>query len=133
MTGQNQHLGSGQPNLLHFTATVKYPFFVIACGQCAATAAATDLMQPIGVQIHPIVETLIHNPSRLLKKAVAEPFLGASPIIAWIVVCCLGFESSTIKFDAFAFDIFNEQIKNRDRLKFFQGLGKPSLQTVPGR
>jgi hypothetical protein len=108
VTGQNKHLSASEPNLFHLAAAIVDSLIVIPSGQGAAAASATDLMQLVRVQIHPIAETLIHDPSGLFEKAVAESFFSTPAVIAWIVVCGFDIESIAIQNDALAFDIVNK-------------------------
>jgi len=129
---QYEHFGTGGSNLVHFATTVKNAFIVISGGQGTAAATAADLVKLLGVQIHPIFQALIQNPSGLLKKTVAETFLRPASVIAGIMVSGFDFEAPAIQPNAPAFDIINQQIEDGDCPEFFQSLGKPFLQTIPG-
>lgn len=108
VTGQYKHLSTSQSNLFHLTASMINSLIVIPGGQRAAAAATTDLMQLIRVQIHPIVETLIHDPSGFLEKAMTESFLSTTAVIAWIMVCCFDIEPIVIQNDSLFLDIVNK-------------------------
>ena len=130
---QYQHPGTRCTDLLHFTAAIEDPFVVVSRCQRTAATAATDLVQPVGVQIDPILQALVHYPSGLFKIAVTEAFFGPSAIIAGVVVGGPHIETPAVQSNAPALDILDEQIKYRNGFKFLQGFGKPFLQTIPGR
>jgi hypothetical protein len=119
VTGQYQHLGAGCTDLRHFAAAVEDPFVVVSRGQRAAAAAAADLVQPVGMQVNPILKTLVHDPSGLFEIAVAESFFGPSPIITGVVVGGPHLKPTSVQANASALDILDEQVKHGNRFKFF--------------
>jgi len=104
---QYQHPGTRCTDLLHFTAAIEDPFVVVSRGQRTAAAAATDLVQPVGMQINPIFEALVQDPSGLLEIAVTEAFIGPSPVVAWVVVGGPHVESLAVQANASALDILD--------------------------
>jgi len=82
----NEHLCTRGSDLFHFTSAVKDALIVIAVGQSPSPSAAADLIDLIGVQVHPPGQALVHNPARFGKVAVTEPFPGPPAVVAWIVV-----------------------------------------------
>lgn len=72
MTGHNDHLCTDRLYLRHFFPAVKYPLFVVSCGQRAATATTAELIFFCRIQINPVLHTLIEDPPGLFKKAMAK-------------------------------------------------------------
>ena len=86
------------------------------------------------MQIDPIIQALVHNPSRLFEKSVAESFVGPPAVIARIVVGrAYVIEPLFVQLNTPTFDIIDQQVKYRNRIEFLKCFGKPCLQTIPGR
>ena len=110
VAGHDQHLGTCRTNLFHFAAAVENAIFVVTRGQCAAPAAAANLVEAVGVHINPVFETLIHDPAGLFKIAVPESFLSPAPAVAGIVVGGAYVEAPPVQSDASLPDICNQQV-----------------------
>ena len=62
------------------------PFFIMAGGHGAPTAATTDLVQSSGVGVDPVFKALAENPTGLFKKTVPEQFVRLTAVVTGIVV-----------------------------------------------
>jgi hypothetical protein len=129
VAGQDQHAGPGCPDLVHLAAAVKNPFVIVPRGQRPAAPAAARLVQPVGMQIDPVFQALVHDPAGFFEIAVAEPFPGPPAVVAGVVVGGADIEAPAIQADTPAFDVFDQQVKHRHGFKFFERFGKPSLET----
>ncbi len=112
VTGNHHHFSPGGLDLGHFFSSVKYAFFIVAGGQGATAAAATELRLLCRIQIHPVFQALIHNPSGFVKKAVTEDQFRLAAVIAWIMI---GGENSPVfclvQFNPSFFDVADQKIK----------------------
>ena len=133
VTWDHQHAGAGRPDLVHFSAAVKYSFLVVPGDQRTTAAAAADLVHFRRVKVDPVVHTLAEDPARLLKISMPKTLLGPSSIIARIVIGGRSFEPCLIQFDASRFDVAYEKIEDRDKFEFFKCFGVIFFETRPGR
>ena len=120
VTGHHDHGGARGLDLLHFSAAVIHPFFVIAGGQGPAAAAAADLILPGRIEVDPVFEALRHDPARFLVIPVSEQLFRFTAVIAGIMVGCRSFEAGFIQFDSSLFYIPYKKIEYRDKFKFFK-------------
>ena len=124
---------TGDPDLINLSYDIKRALVVIAVYQRAAATAATDLIHAIGIKIYPVRHALIQNPPRLFKITVSKSHLSFAAVIARIMKGCQNIKARAIKFDTSLFDISDQQIKNRYKLKFFERFRKIFFETRPGR
>ncbi len=80
------HFSAGRLDLAHFFSAVVNPFFIISVNQCAAAAAAADLVAFCGVQINPVREALVHDPAGFIKISVTKSFFCFTTVIAWVMI-----------------------------------------------
>jgi hypothetical protein len=133
VAGDHQHPGAGSPDLVYFSAGIKYSLFVVTCHQGTAAAAAADLVHFRRIQVDPVIHTLAENPARFFKISVPKPFLGSSPVVARIMIGCRSFEACLIQLDAPLLDVSYEKIEYRDKFEFFKYFGMVFFETRPGR
>ena len=62
-----------------------------------------------------------------------KPFLGPSPIIAWIMIGCRPLEARFIQFDSSLFNVLYEKIEYCDKFEFFKYFRMMLFETRPGR
>jgi hypothetical protein len=129
----HEHAGAGSFDLVELFSGIKSALVIVAVYQGTAAAAAADLIHAIGVKVHPVLHALIQNPARFLKIAVAKSLLSSAAPIARIMKCRQNIKPGVIKFDTPRFDVPDQQIKNRYKLKFIECFRKIFFKTRPGR
>ena len=132
MAGNDKHFSAGSLDLIHFPAGVENTIFVIAGNQRTAAAAATDLVQTVWIKIHPVLQALIQNPARFVKKTVSEAFQGFAAVVAGIVIGGQDIEPGPVQSDAPFFDILNKQVKYRYKSEFFESFRIICFEPRPG-
>lgn len=113
MTGNHNRVRARGADLFYFSPAIEDSFRVISGGQGATAAAATELIPSVGVQVHPVLDTMIKDPARFFIVAVAEFFFSIAGIVAGIMIGGHPLESGTIQPDSSLRDIFDQQVENR--------------------
>ena len=108
MAGYHNHAGACGFDLLHFPPAVINAFLVVTAGQCASPAAAANLVETVGMQIHPVFDALSQNPAGFFEKAVTEPLERPAPVIARIVVGGALSETALVELYAPVFNIVDQ-------------------------
>jgi len=133
VAGNHQHFCACGPDLVDFFSGIKNALIVIPGGHGSTAPAAADLIHSVGIKIDPVLQALVQNPARFIKKAVAETLLCPSPIIAWIMIGGELCEPGSVQTDTFFFNIRYEQIENGDASEFGQCFRIMFFKTRPGR
>ena len=132
MTGDNHHVRTCRPNLVHLSATVVHPLIIITGRHGTAAAAATDLMHPVGIQVNPIFQAVIENPTWFLKKAMSELHLGLAPVVTRIVIGGQAGKAVSIDFNSLLLNVANQQVEYRHEFKLVKGLRVVFFKPRPG-
>jgi len=80
-----------------------------------------------------MLAALLGDPPGFFEIAVAESLLALPPVIAGIMNGREFFVDGVVQFDSSCFDVFFQEVVDRDDFVFFEDFGIPSLQTKPGR
>ena len=122
VAGHHQHPGTGGPNLVRFSAGIKYSLLIVTINQGTTTAAAADLVHVRRIEVGPVFHTLTENPTRFLEKPMSKPFLGSSPVIARIMIGCRSCKACFIQLDTPFLDVPDEKIEYGDKFVFIKYL-----------
>jgi len=88
VAGYHKHFGTGGLDLIYLFAGIENALVFISVYQRTAAAAATNLIHTIGVEVHPALQTLIHNPARFIKISIPESHLRFAAVIARVMIGC---------------------------------------------
>ena len=100
MAGHNKHFCSAGLDLICLRSGVKNALLVVAGHQCAATAAATELIHAAWIKVHDVINALAQDPARFFKKPMPEAPLGFASVIAGVVIGCRPLKSGSVQFNA---------------------------------